>query len=96
MINMQTISDEIAKLEESQASFPVCQKLADLYIVRDHLMQKQGSSNYGYYERGGGNGGNSGNYSMYNDNNTYYNNRMMEEMENRPPRMMSNPVPPMR
>ncbi len=39
MINMQTISDEIAKLEESQASFPVCQKLADLYIVRDHLIQ---------------------------------------------------------
>jgi hypothetical protein len=92
MINIQTISDEISKLEESQASFPVCQKLADLYIVRDHLMQKQGQSNYNYYERGGGN---NGNYSMY-DNNSYYTNRTMEEMENRPPRMMSNPVPPMR
>ena len=82
MINMQTISDEIAKLEESQASFPVCQKLADLYIVRDHLMQKQGQSNYGYYERGGNNGNNS-NYAMYNDGGYYTNNRMtMDNMDN--------------
>ena len=80
MINMQTISEEIAKLEESQASFPVCQKLADLYIVRDHLMQKQGGnyeqynrSDYGYYERGGNSG----------------NNRMMDNTDNRP--RMSNP-----
>ena len=95
MINMQTISDEIAKLEESQASFPVCQKLADLYIVRDHLMQKQGQSNYGYYERGGNNG-NNGNYTMYNDGGYYTNNRMtMDNMDNRPPRM-SNPAPSMR
>lgn len=93
MINMQTISDEIAKLEESQASFPVCQKLADLYIVRDHLMQKQGQSNYGYYDRGGGN---NSNYNMYNDNGYYTNNRMtMDSMESRPSRM-SNPAPPMR
>jgi hypothetical protein len=95
MINMQTISDEIAKLEESQASFPVCKKLADLYIVRDHLMQKQGQSNYGYYERGG-NSGNNSNYAMYNDGGYYTNNRMtMDGMDNRPPRM-SNPAPSMR
>ena len=95
MINMQTISDEIAKLEESQASFPVCQKLADLYIVRDHLMQKQGQSNYGYYERGG-NSGNNSNYAMYNDGGYYTNNRMtMDNMDNRPLRM-SNPAPSMR
>ena len=95
MINMQTISDEIAKLEESQASFPVCQKLADLYIVRDHLMQKQGQSNYGYYERGG-NSGNNSNYAMYNDGGYYTNNRMtMDNMDNRPPHM-SNPTPSMR
>lgn len=94
MINMQTISEEIAKLEESQASFPVCQKLADLYIVRDHLMQKQGGnyeqynrSDYGYYERGGNSGNNSSNYTMYNDG--YYNNRMMDNTDNRP--RMSNP-----
>jgi len=95
MINIQTISDEISKLEESQASFPVCQKLADLYIVRDHLMQKQGQSNYGYYERGGNNGNNS-NYAMYNNDGYYTNNRMtMDGMDDRPPRM-SNPGPSMR
>lgn len=82
MIDLQTIMDEIAKLEGSQATFPVCQKLADLYIVKDHLMQKQdynyergqsnyarGRSNYGMYENNGGN-----NYAMRPD---YYTEEMM-------------------
>lgn len=90
MINMQTIMEEISKLEESQASYPVCQKLADLYIVKDHLMQKQGgdyTSNYNYYDRGG-NG--RSNYGMYRDN-EYYDARMYTDMDMNKPRM-SNPV----
>lgn len=90
MINMQTIMEEISKLEESQASYPVCQKLADLYIVKDHLMQKQGgdyTSNYSYYDRGG-NG--RSNYGMYRDN-EYYDARMYTDMDMNKPRM-SNPV----
>lgn len=68
MIDIQTIQDEIARLEGSKASYPVCQKLADLYVVKDHLMKKQGE--YGYYNRGGQGGGS--NYTMYDD-------RMMED-----------------
>lgn len=90
MMDLQTISEEISRLEKQKPSYATCEKLADLYIVRDHLMQKQGGSyenyaNYGRdrenYARGG-----SGNY-MYDDYN--YNYKMMEggmEMD-RSPRM---------
>lgn len=95
MIDMKTISDEISKLESSRASYPTCQKLADLYIVKDHLMKKQGGgdynynrNNYGYYERGGnsGNTGGSSNYSMYENYNMMMDDEMGMGME-RPPRM---------
>lgn len=90
MIDLQTINEEIKKLERSQATYPVCQKLADLYVVKDHLTQKQGG-NYSYercgrsvypmYDRNNG----SSNYGM---DNYYYDERMMDEMEmGRPPRM---------
>lgn len=70
MINMQTISEEISKLENSQASFPVCQKLADLYIVREHLMKKQQGGNYARNRRNYENYGNYnyGNYENYEQN----------------------------
>lgn len=76
MIDIRTISDEISKLESSKASYPTCEKLADLYIVKDHLMKKQGNyeyardggSNYGMYERGGNsNYGRYENYGMMDD-----------------------------
>lgn len=85
MIDLRTIESEIEKLEEGHASYPTCQKLADLYVVKDHLMEKgggtsyarggsnynRGGSNYGYYNRG-----NNSNYTMYDD---YYDGRMMDD-----------------
>lgn len=93
MMDLQTISEEISRLEEQKPSYKVCEKLADLYIVKENLMKKQGSS-YTNYGRDGGNSNytnyaRGGNNYMYDDYN--YNYRMMEDdMEmgmGRPPRM---------
>lgn len=84
MMDLQTITEEIAKLENQKPSYGTCAKLADLYIVKENLMKKQSGSytnydrgnytNYGRdrenYARGG-----RGNY-MYDD---YGYNRMMDE-----------------
>ena len=41
MINIDEINEEINKLEESECTtYPICQKLAILYIVRDHFNKK--------------------------------------------------------
>lgn len=94
MMDLQTISEEITRLETQKPSYGTCAKLADLYIVKENLMKKQkgGSSEYANYERSGGRenyenyarggrGGNSGNY-MYDDYNYDYNyNRMMMDEE---------------
>lgn len=38
MLNIEEINEEIKKLEESDCTtHSICQKLASLYIVRDHL-----------------------------------------------------------
>ena len=38
MINIDEINEEINKLEESECTtYPICQKLAILYIVKDHF-----------------------------------------------------------
>lgn len=37
MINVDVINGEIAALEEKDTNYAVCQKLAWLYVVRDHL-----------------------------------------------------------
>lgn len=38
MIDINEINEEIKKLEESECTtYPICQKLAILYIVRDHF-----------------------------------------------------------
>lgn len=96
MIDLQTISEEISRLETQKPSYGVCAKLADLYIVKENLMKKQGGSQYANYARGRENyerenyargGGRGGNY-MYEEPN--YNYGMMEEemMEmGRSPRM---------
>lgn len=49
MMDLQTITEEIAKLEAQKPSYGVCAKLADLYIVKENLMKKQSDSyaNYG-------------------------------------------------
>lgn len=40
MISLQEINKEIEELENSgHTSYAVCEKLANLYIVRDHLME---------------------------------------------------------
>lgn len=45
MIDIDEINEEIEKLEESECTtYPVCQKLAILYIVRDHFNKKITSS----------------------------------------------------
>lgn len=41
MINIAEINKEIAKLENSnKTTMSICQQLAILYVVRDHLMNK--------------------------------------------------------
>ena len=41
MINIDEINEEINKLEESECTtYPICQKLAILYIVRDHFNKR--------------------------------------------------------
>lgn len=37
MISLETLEDEIRTLEEQEPTFTTMQKLASLYIVRDHL-----------------------------------------------------------
>jgi len=36
MIDMKTIEEEIKKLEESNMTYNVCDKLASLYIIREY------------------------------------------------------------
>lgn len=38
-MNVQVIEDEIIKLEHSDTTWQNCEKLASLYIVRDHLKE---------------------------------------------------------
>lgn len=89
-MDLKVISDEISRLESSKASYPTCQRLADLYIVKENLMKKQGGNyernNYGYYERGG-NSGNSSSYGMYD-----YDERMMDDEMGMRGSRMSMPV----
>lgn len=93
MMDIQTIIDEIARLETQKPSYGNCAKLADLYIVKENLMKKQGggSASYANYGRNenyenyarGGRGRNNSNY-MYDD----YDYKMIdEEMVGRPSRM---------
>lgn len=101
MMDLQTVSEEIAKLEAQKPSYAVCAKLADLYIVKENLMKKQsgsyanyGRGNYENYGRGRENyerenyarsGGRGGNYGF---DDYEYNYRVMEDdMEMRSPRM---------
>ena len=45
MISLEKIEKEIKDLEESgSTTFAVCEKLATLYIVKDHLIEKYGNS----------------------------------------------------
>lgn len=42
MINLETIDDEIDRIEvQCDTSFRACERLAWLYVVRDHLAQKR-------------------------------------------------------
>ena len=41
MISIEEVEKSILELEQADTSFAVCAKLADLYIVRDHLIQRQ-------------------------------------------------------
>lgn len=52
MMDLQTISEEISRLETQKPSYGTCAKLADLYIVKENLMKKQGGSQYANYGRG--------------------------------------------
>lgn len=41
MLNIEEINEEIKKLEESECTtYSICQKLASLYIVKDHLSKE--------------------------------------------------------
>ena len=42
MINKEEISKTILELEMRDTTFSNCSKLADLYVVRDHLTNKTG------------------------------------------------------
>lgn len=74
MMDLQTISEEITRLETQKPSYGVCAKLADLYIVKENLMKKQGGTQYANYGRGRENYARGGNY-MYDE----YNYKMMED-----------------
>lgn len=37
MVSIETIEEEILNLEKRDTSYAVCERLAWLYIVRDHL-----------------------------------------------------------
>ena len=55
MISLEKIEQEIRELEESgSTSYAVCEKLATLYTVRDHLVDKYGGgSNAIGFDTGG-------------------------------------------
>ena len=40
MINLELIQRTIEELERSDTTFSNCEKLADLYIIRDHLIEE--------------------------------------------------------
>lgn len=40
MLNLQEIDEAIAELEAGKTSFSACAKLADLYAVKEHIMQE--------------------------------------------------------
>lgn len=42
-MNIQEIENTIMELENSNATFDSCEKLASLYVVRDHLLQNNKS-----------------------------------------------------
>ncbi len=42
MISLESVEKSILELESSDTSFSVCERLAWLYIVRDHLRQYNG------------------------------------------------------
>lgn len=42
MLSLETIEREIDELEHREASYRVCERLAWLYTVRDHIMPKAG------------------------------------------------------
>ena len=44
MLNMDMINEEIKALEECNTSYAVCEKLAMLYIIRDHYKGGNGQS----------------------------------------------------
>lgn len=44
MLNFQDIQETIEKLEQSPTNLPNCEKLACLYIVRDHMKQSENIS----------------------------------------------------
>ena len=40
MLNLQEIDEAIAELESGKTTYSACAKLADLYAVREHIMQE--------------------------------------------------------
>lgn len=47
MVDLETIEGEIRALERMSASYQVCERLAWLYIVRDHIRRSDGAVAYG-------------------------------------------------
>ncbi len=53
MIDLETVENEINKIEVTcDTSFRACERLAWLYIVRDHLMRRRGSNGMTVYMNG--------------------------------------------
>ena len=46
MIDIKEVEKEIEKLENKDTSYSICEKLAILYIVRDHLKENHKESNH--------------------------------------------------
>ena len=44
MLNIKEIEEEIKKLENSETTYRNCEKLAILYIVKDHYNSKKSAS----------------------------------------------------
>ena len=44
MLDIEEINKEIEKLENRETSYSVCEKLAVLYTVRDHMMKNKNTS----------------------------------------------------
>lgn len=54
MVSIETIEEEILNLEKRDTSYAVCERLAWLYIVRDHLKKaccRRYSDRTAYYRR---------------------------------------------